>query len=155
MPFCRARVTGNERKDVIEKSGDNVLPAVLGHHVVKTRISAVGHAAALVKALDDAGLDLAQHADVLREVCDVAGFLRIGEELGDCFGQDEVVFLDFNDFSGSHGAEPFANVAFVEARGSGELRARAAASAAKGLKETGAMSEEIIKHNAPWLRISR
>jgi len=55
--------------------------------------------------------------------------------------QDEVVVLDFNDFSGSHGAEPFANVAFVEARGSGELRARARPSAAKGLKETGAMSD--------------
>jgi hypothetical protein len=30
-----------------------------------------------------------------------------------------VVVLDFNYFSGSHGAEPFANVAFVEARGFG------------------------------------
>lgn len=111
--------TGNERKDVIEKTGDNVLPAVLCHHVVKTGISAVGHSAALVKALDDADLDLAQHTDVLREIGDVAGFLRIGEELGGRFGQDEVVVLDFNYFSGSHGAEPFANVAFVEARGFG------------------------------------
>ena len=108
---------------MIEKSGDNVLPAVLGHYVVKTRISTVGHAAALVKALNDAGLDLAQHADVLREIGDVACLLRIGEEFGDCFRKDEVIVLDFDDFSGSHGAEPFANVAFVKARGSGKLLA--------------------------------
>ena len=49
--------------------------------------------------------------------------------------------LHFNDFSGSHAAEPFANVSFVEARVSGELRARAGTSAAKALKEAGAMSD--------------
>jgi hypothetical protein len=51
-----------------------------------------------------------------------------------------VVVLDFDDFTGSHGAEPFANVAFVAARSFSELRARAGGDATKGLKETGAMS---------------
>ena len=74
---------------MIEKSRDNVLPAILGHHVLKTGISAVGHAAAIVKAVGDTGLDLAQHADILREICDVVGFLRICEKLGHGVGQDE------------------------------------------------------------------
>ena len=39
---------------MIGESGDNILAAILRHHVVKTGEGTVGHPAALVKAVDDA-----------------------------------------------------------------------------------------------------
>jgi hypothetical protein len=126
---------------VIKKGSDNILPAVLSHHVVKTGVRAVGYAPALREALDDASLNFPEHTYVLRKIGDVADFLLIGEELGDRFRQNELISLDRNDSSGSHGAEPFANITFIEVRCPGELFTRARAYAAKSLKEAGAMSD--------------
>ena len=108
--------TRHERQDVRLERGHHRLAAVLGHHVVKPRELLVGHAAALPEALDDRVFDAAQERDVLREHRDVVGTGRARHRGGVLGRQAEGDRrrVDVDDTGRDHGAEPLADVAFVQ-----------------------------------------
>ena len=117
------RQTVDQRQDDVDQCGVEHLAALLGHQRVESRIVAVRQTAAVVEAVDDLLLDLAEQRDELRDSGEVVGAGGAGQRrrmvarqrIRMCRG------VVVHDLGGHHTAEPLPHVAFVEPGGVGDL----------------------------------
>ena len=114
---------GVEIEEAVVDGGQCVSIGFIGHYIMEAFVGAVGNAATVLEAFDDLGFDLSEDTDPLHGACDVCCFGCIGEHHGvldwELVGLG--IWIKQDDLCYGHRAEPFADVAFVEAGGGGEL----------------------------------
>ena len=113
------------RQDDIDERGVEHLAALLGHHLVESRILAVGQPAATVEASDDLLFDLTEHRNELRDAGQVVGPGGAGQHRR-AMPRERIrlrgrVVID--DAAGDHTAQPLAHITFIESGGIGDLGA--------------------------------
>ncbi len=128
---------------MVFERGQDGLPAVLRHDVVKAPEAFVGHAAPVAEAGDDVVLHAAEERDVLREDGEIVA-RRVPAEARGVFRRQAVgprlrVVLD--DAADRHRAEPFADVALLKAGGLRDARARGMVEPRHRVEEPGAVSD--------------
>jgi len=135
--------SGHERDDAVLEARHCGLAALLGHDRVKPLVGGIGHAPAVPEGLDDLVFHRPEHADPLRHRCQVVRNRPAGQESGMLGGQDESPGLGMvlDDSARDHRPEPFANVAFAEARACGDFLAGCRRHVRHGVEQTGAVSD--------------